>query len=66
MESAIDWESFRLIVKAIYTNDSPRSRPNPDEGVMVKLLVLPSWYSLLDPELERQVADWISFQQFLG
>jgi len=33
---------------------------------MVKLLVLQQWYGLSDPELERQVADRISFQGFLG
>ena len=33
---------------------------------MVKLLVPQQWYGLSDPELERQVADRISFQRFLG
>ena len=33
---------------------------------MVKLLVLQSWYGPSDPELERQVADRLSFQRFLG
>ena len=37
-----------------------------DEVVMVKLLVLQQWYGLNDTELERQVADRISFQRFLG
>jgi len=37
----IDWERFRPIIKPMYTNDTPRgSRPNTDEAVMVKLLVL--------------------------
>ena len=30
------------------------------------MLVLQSWYGLSDPELERQVADRLSFQRFLG
>jgi len=66
-DQAIDWEAFRPIIKAMYTNDTPRGgRPNTDEVVMVKLLVLQQWYGLSDPELERQVADRISFQRFLG
>jgi IS5 family transposase len=32
---------------------------------MVKALVLQHWFSLSDPELERQVADRISFRIFL-
>jgi len=30
------------------------------------MLVLQQWYGLSDPELERQVADRLSFQRFLG
>jgi IS5 family transposase len=37
-----------------------------DEIVMVKMLVLQSWYGLSDPELERQANDRISFHKFLG
>ena len=37
-----------------------------DEVVIVKMLVLQSWYGLSDPELERQVNDRISFRRFLG
>ena len=33
---------------------------------MIKMLVLQQWYGLSDPELERQVADRISFRKFLG
>ena len=67
VDQAIDWEAFRPIVKAMYCNDTLRGgRPNTDEVLMVKLLVLQSWYGLSDPELERQAADRISFQRFLG
>ena len=42
----------------MYHNKTPRGgRPNVDTVVMVKLLVLQSWYGLSDPELERQVDD---------
>ena len=67
IEPLIDWNAFRPIIKAMYHNKTPRGgRPNIDEVIMVKLLVLQSWYGLSDPELERQVTDRISFQHFLG
>ena len=66
-ESLIDWEAFRPIISLMYNNKTPRGgRPNIDEVVMVKLLVLQEWYGLSDPELERQVDDRLSFQRFLG
>jgi len=33
---------------------------------MVRLLVLQQWHGLSDPELERQVADRLSFRKFIG
>ncbi|MDH5200372.1 MAG: IS5 family transposase [Candidatus Bathyarchaeota archaeon] len=67
MEPLIDWEAFRPIIAGLYENDGPQGgRPNVDEVVMVKLLVLQSWYGLSDQELERQAADRLSFRRFLG
>ena len=67
IEPLIDWEAFRPILKGLYDNKSPKGgRPNLDEVVMVKLLVLQEWYGLSDPELERQANDRISFRRFLG
>ena len=55
IDKQIDWERFRPIIKAMYRNDTPQGgRPNTDEVVMVKLLVLQQWIGLSDPELERQ------------
>ena len=66
IESLIDWEAFRPIVGKLYENKSERGgRPNIDEVVMVKLLVLQQWHGLSDPELEKQVADRLSFRKFL-
>jgi len=63
----IDWEIFRPIIRKMYDNHTNRGgRPNNDEVVMVKMLVLQSWYGLSDPELERQATDRISFRKFLG
>jgi len=51
----------------MYKNQTKRGgRPNMDEVLLIKLLVLQQWYGLSDPELERQVADRISFRKFLG
>jgi len=67
IESLIDWEAFRPIVGKLYENKSERGgRPNIDEVVMVKLLVLQQWHGLSDPELEKQVADRLSFRRFIG
>ena len=56
-----------LIVGEMYENMSERGgRPNIDEVLMVKLLVLQQWHGLSDPELEKQVTDRISFRKFLA
>lgn len=50
----------------IYDNRSERGgRPNIDEIVKIKMLVLQSWYGLSDSNLERQANHRISFQKFL-
>ena len=33
---------------------------------MVKILLLQHWYNLSDPQIEREIRDWISFMNFLG
>ena len=66
IDSLIDWEAFRPIVANMYDNKSEKGgRPNIDEIVMIKLLILQEWHGLSDPELERQVTDRISFRKFL-
>jgi len=67
IESMMDWTAFRPILSGMYANKTERGgRPNIDEVLMLKLLVLQQWYGLSDPELERQVADRLSFRKFLG
>ena len=41
-------------------------RPKIGEVVMMKILILQQWYGLSDPEIERQIADRMSFRKFLG
>jgi IS5 family transposase len=67
IEPLINWEAFRPIIQPLYDNRTSKGgRPNVDEVVMVKLLVLQQWYGLSDPELERQANDRLSFRRFLG
>ena len=67
IDKLIDWAAFRPIIGELYQNKGPQGgRPNKDEIMMLKMLVLQQWYGLSDPELERQVADRISFRRFLG
>jgi IS5 family transposase len=67
IDPLIDWEFFRPIIREMYDNRTEKGgRPNNDEIVMVKMLVLQAWYGLSDPELERQANDRISFHKFLG
>jgi IS5 family transposase len=63
----IEWERVRPLIGDLYTNTTNQGgRPNFDEILMVKLLVLQSMYGLSDPELERLANDRISFLKFLG
>jgi IS5 family transposase len=65
--SKMDWERFRFLEPSMYKNKtSLGGRPNIDIVIMMKLLVLQHWFGLSDPELERQVADRISFRIFIG
>ena len=67
IESLIDWKPFRQIIKEMYNNETELGgRPNLDEIVMLKMLVLQQWHGLSDPEMEKQATDRISFRKFLG
>jgi IS5 family transposase len=66
-DQLIKWDLFRPILQDLYTNATGQGgRPNFNEILMVKLLVLQSMYGLSDPELERMANDRISFLKFLG
>lgn len=44
IDKHVDWEKFRPIIKAMYRNNTEKDgRPNADEVLMVKLLVLQRW-----------------------
>jgi IS5 family transposase len=63
MNKLIDWEKFIVLFP---DRESLRGRPNYEKILMLKLLFLQGWYGLSDEELEFQVNDRLSFQQFLG
>jgi IS5 family transposase len=63
----IDWASFRDILEEMYNNRTEKGgRPNCDVILMFKILILQQWYGMSDLEVERQMADRISFMVFLG
>ena len=63
----IDWSPLRRILDEMYDNKSEKGgRPNCDVILMFKILILQQWYGLSDLEVERQVADRLSFMAFLG
>jgi IS5 family transposase len=63
----IDWSPIRQILDEMYDNKSEKGgRPNCDVILMFKILILQQWYGLSDLEIERQVADRLSFMAFLG
>lgn len=67
MKQQIDWKPFIQIVKDAFDNDTELGgRPNTNEKVIVRCMLLQAWYGLSDPELEFQCHDRISFQNFLG
>jgi IS5 family transposase len=63
----IDWSPIRRELDEMYDNKSEKGgRPNCDVILMFKILILQQWYGLSDLEVERQMADRISFMSFLG
>src|SRR5512135_2195864 len=63
----IDWAPIRQILEKMYDNKSEKGgRPNCDVILMFRILILQKWYGLSDLEVERQMADRISFMAFLG
>ena len=67
VSNLIDWSPIRQILDEMYDNKSEKGgRPNCDVILMFKILILQQWYGLSDLEVERQMADRISFMAFLG
>ena len=67
MKEQIDWQPFIPLVKKVF-HDSKETggRPHTDELIFVRSMVLQSCYNLSDQELEFQIHDRLSFQNFIG
>ena len=63
MNKLLNWEQFLPLFPE---RESLKGRPNYEKILMLKLMFLQGWYGLSDEELEFQVNDRLSFQQFLG
>lgn len=67
MKEQIDWQPFiPLVKKVFYDNKTEGGRPHTNELIVVRSMLLQSWYGLSDPELEFQCHDRLSFRNFLG
>ena len=67
VSTLIDWERFRPIAEELYDNKTERGgHPNIDCVLMIKILVLQHWSSLSDQRMERELANNVSFMNFLG
>ncbi|MDP2934275.1 MAG: IS5 family transposase [bacterium] len=63
MDKIIDWNKFLALFPE---RESTVGRPNYNKILLLKILFLQGWYGLSDEELEFQINDRFSFQQFLG
>ena len=62
MKNLINWKRFLPLFPDKETN---RGRPAYEKILMIKILMLQSWYGISDEEIEFQIYDRLSFQQFL-
>ena len=63
----IDWEPFRPIVASVFRDNlETGGRPHTDELLVVRCMLLQSFYGLSDQELEYSMHDRLSFRNFAG
>lgn len=66
MKNLIDWKPFIPLIRNVFhDNKETGGRPHTDELIVVRSMLLQAWYGLSDPELEFQINDRLSFQNFL-
>lgn len=68
LAEAIPWESFRSLLEKGYSEErkSNAGRKRIDPLILFKMLVLQQLFNLSDEELEFQVNDRRSFEEFVG
>lgn len=64
VDGLIDWRPMEHQLRKLYS--SHLGRPSYPPLAMFKALLLAQWYNLSDPELEEQLLDRRSFQEFCG
>lgn len=64
IEGLIDWSCLEGLLAGIY--GSSTGRPSYPPLVLLKVLLLQSWYGLSDPAMEEALADRLSFRRFAG
>jgi IS5 family transposase len=60
----VDWGRIEIMLKDIHSN--PRGEQAWPPLLMFKALLLQSWYTLSDPQLEKQLARDLLFRRFVG
>jgi IS5 family transposase len=60
----IDWSPLERLLEGIYASGT--GRPAYPPLVMLKVLLLESWYGLGDPAMEEALSDRLSFRRFVG
>lgn len=63
MNDLLDWNAFLSLFP---DKETTRGRPAYETTMKLKILFLQSWYGISDQELEFQINDRLSFQQFLA
>ena len=68
MNTAIDWEIFRPIIRARVRKENydKGGRPPLDDILMFKTIMLQDWNNISDDNMEFMINDRLSFQRFLG
>jgi len=68
LTNSIPWESFRLLLEKGYKQErkSNAGRKRIDPLILFKMLILQQLFNLSDEELEFQVNDRRSFEEFVG
>lgn len=64
IEGLIDWRAVAVLLGDVYASAS--GRPSYPPLVLVKVLLLQSWYGLGDPAMEEALGDRLSFRRFVG
>lgn len=64
IDGLVDWNRVELLLDAVHA--SGRGRPAYPVLLMLKVLLLQSWYGLGDPAMEEALGDRLSFRRFAG